>query len=134
MIKKWPFISHRFLEFFLWKLKKSGNRKICVLCCCFWSNQDLDMFSTSEWPSAIKFFGRYLCSWQKMTRNYPKMAKLKRCIFYIESEYIFIVWDCKAYLFFIYVWYVLEWPRLWSFKMIYLWNSGFAKFLGPRSI
>ena len=47
------------------KIEKSGNRKICVLCCSFWSNQDLDMFSTSKWLSALMFCERLLCSWQK---------------------------------------------------------------------
>ena len=98
MVKKWPFMSNRFLEFFLPKLKKSWNRNICVLCYSFWSNQDLDMFSTSKWPSAVKFFERYLCSWQKMTRNDPKMAKLKGCIFYIVSEYILWSWFLETKL------------------------------------
>ena len=46
-------------------LFQNGNRTVCVLCCSFWSNQDLDMFSTSKWLSTPNFFERLLCSWQK---------------------------------------------------------------------
>ena len=30
MVKKWPCMRHKFTVFFLSKLKKNGNRKICV--------------------------------------------------------------------------------------------------------
>ena len=32
---------------------------ICVLCHNFWSNYDLDLFSTSKWPSDLQFCERY---------------------------------------------------------------------------
>ena len=39
---------------------------ICVLCHNFWTNYDLDLFSTSKWPSELQFCERYLCRWQKI--------------------------------------------------------------------
>ena len=33
---------------------------ICVLCHNFWTNYDLDLFSTSKWPSELQFCERYL--------------------------------------------------------------------------
>ena len=44
---------------FSFKIEKSGNRKNCVLYCSFWSNQDLDMFSTSKcFSKDIYVFGK----------------------------------------------------------------------------
>ena len=63
------------------------KNKNSVLCCSFSFNWDLDMFSISKWPSAPKFCEIYLCSWQKMTKIGPKIAKLKGCLFYFEIEY-----------------------------------------------
>ena len=39
---------------------------ICVLCDNFWTNYDLDLFSTSKWPSELQFCERYLCRWRKI--------------------------------------------------------------------
>jgi len=75
-----------FKNFSFQNWKKVETEKICVLYCSFWSNQDLDMFSTLKWPSVIKFFERYYVVGKKMTRKDPEMAKLKDCIFYIKSE------------------------------------------------
>jgi hypothetical protein len=41
-------------------------RIICVLCLNFWTNYDLDLFSTSKWPSELQFCERYLCIWRKI--------------------------------------------------------------------
>ena len=61
LAKKWPkivknghFKSHKFSGFFLPKLKKKNeSRKTSVFCCSFWSNWDLDMFSTSSFVTDI---------------------------------------------------------------------------------
>ena len=63
-------MSHKFSEFFLPKLKKNGNQKNVFFCCSFWSNYNLDTFSTSKWTSPPKFCERYSCSWQK---KWPEM-------------------------------------------------------------
>ncbi len=39
---------------------------ICVLCHNFWTNYDLDLFSTSKWPSEPCFCERYLCKRRKI--------------------------------------------------------------------
>ena len=51
--------------FFLPKLKNKLVKNSCNLCHRFWFNWDLDMFTSSKWPSEPKFCERYLCSWQK---------------------------------------------------------------------
>ena len=50
-VKKWSSMSHKFSRFFLTKLKIKGLNKICLLCCKFSSNQDLDMFGISKCSS-----------------------------------------------------------------------------------
>ena len=64
------------------KLKNTLVKTFCDLCHRFWSNWDLDTFGPSKWPSAPKFYERYLCSWQKMARNGCKMAKRKSCLLF----------------------------------------------------
>ena len=49
------------------------NSLICLLCHNFSTNYDLDLFSTSKWPSDFQFCERYRDSCQKMTRNCCKM-------------------------------------------------------------
>ena len=39
---------------------------MCVLCHNVWTNYDLDLFSTSKWPSELQFCERYLCRWRKI--------------------------------------------------------------------
>ena len=39
---------------------------ICVLCHNFWTNFDLDLFSTSKWPSELQFCEIYLWRWRKI--------------------------------------------------------------------
>ena len=51
--------------FFFTKLQKTGNGNICVLCHKFWTNQDLDMLSISNWPSEPEFCERWTYIWQK---------------------------------------------------------------------
>ena len=46
----------------LWK----GLTVCCILCHDFWTNYDLDLFSTSKWPSELQFCERYVCRWQKI--------------------------------------------------------------------
>ena len=48
---------------------------ICFLYHNFWTNYDLDLFSTSKWPSNRQFCERYKGSVEKMTRNCRKMIK-----------------------------------------------------------
>ena len=57
-------MSQTFSEIFL-------PRKICVLSCSFWFNWAFHTFSTSKWPSALKFCERCTCSWQK---KWPEMV------------------------------------------------------------
>ena len=63
--QKWSKNGHLWVIDFQDFFFQNGNRTVCVLCCSFWSNQDLDMFSTSKWLSALNFFERLLCSWRK---------------------------------------------------------------------
>ena len=63
--QKWSKNGHLWVIDFQDFFFQNGNRTVCVFCCSFWSNQDLDMFSTSKWLSALNFFERLLCSWRK---------------------------------------------------------------------
>ena len=45
------------------KMKINGN--ICVLCHNFWSNQNVDLLSTSKWLSESQFCERWAYIWQK---------------------------------------------------------------------
>ena len=49
---------------------------ICVLCHNFWTNYDLDLFSTSKWPSELQFCEKYLCKLdgKKLARHGLKTA------------------------------------------------------------
>ena len=47
---------------------------ICILCHNFWTNYDLDLLSTSKWPSGPQFYERFSWKWQKMTPNSQKMV------------------------------------------------------------
>ena len=57
--------KHYTNECFFTKSQKSRNRNICVLCHNFWPNYNLDLLSTSKWPSEPQFCERYVCRWQK---------------------------------------------------------------------
>ena len=48
---------------------------ICVLCHNFWTNYDLDLFSTSKWLSDLQFCERYKGCVEKMARNCHKMIE-----------------------------------------------------------
>ena len=82
MVEKWPFLKLEFSIFFLPKLKNIPVKQFHDLCHKFWSNWDLDMFSPSKWPSAPKFWERYICRWWKMARNGCKIAKRKSCLLF----------------------------------------------------
>ena len=58
MVKKWPFMSHKFSGFFLPKLKKMETEKFVFNAVAFDPIKILDMFSTSKWSSALKFCER----------------------------------------------------------------------------
>ena len=53
---------------FCTKCKINRNGNICVLCHNFWSNQDVDLLSTSKWPSEPQFCERWTYIWQKRAR------------------------------------------------------------------
>ena len=57
--------KHYTNECFFTKSQKSRNINICVLCHNFWPNYNLDLLSTSKWPSEPQFCERYVCRWQK---------------------------------------------------------------------
>ena len=59
---------------FFTKSQQSRNRNICVLCHNFWPNYNLDLLSTSKWPSESQFCERLSYRWQKMARNSHKTA------------------------------------------------------------
>ena len=50
-------------------LSSISNCPICVLCHNFWTNQGLDLISTSKWPSEPQFSERKTHSWLKMARK-----------------------------------------------------------------
>ena len=52
-------------ECFCTKSPKIGNGNICSLCHNLWTNQILDLLSTSKWPSEPQFCERWIYSWQK---------------------------------------------------------------------
>ena len=56
-------------------------RLICVLCHNFWTNYNLDLFSTSKWPSELQFCERCLCRWQKIGLKLSKNGYLLCSIF-----------------------------------------------------
>ena len=84
-------MSHKFSDFFLHKLKKNGPKKNVFLCCIFWSDWNLDTFSTSKWTSKPKFCERYPCSWQK---KWPEMTvKLPNAkVVTFECEQTILAW------------------------------------------
>ena len=57
--------KHYTNECFFTKSQKSRNRNICVLCHNFWPNYNLNLLSTSKWPSELQFCERYVCIWRK---------------------------------------------------------------------
>ena len=81
IVKNWPFMSQNVSEFFLPKLKKTGTRKICVLCCSFWSNWAFELFSTSKWSSTLKFCEIYKCSGQKNDQKWSWSGQTQRLSF-----------------------------------------------------
>ena len=74
----------------------SRKRSLWTAPCSFWSNWALDVFSTSKWPSAVKFCEKYICSWGK---NERKMAKLEGCLFWTDSDYSCLITTCGLYFF-----------------------------------
>ena len=53
---KWnPKTQRTQMHFFLQYHKKNGNGNICILSHNFWINQDVDLLSTSKWPSEPQF-------------------------------------------------------------------------------
>ena len=49
------------LIFIVWALLIRPHlfRLICGFCHTFWTNYDLDLFSTSKWPSELQFYEKY---------------------------------------------------------------------------
>ena len=56
---KTPNHQKHYTIIFFTKSHKDENGNICVLCHNFWANQDLDLFSTSKWPSESQFYETY---------------------------------------------------------------------------
>ena len=52
-------------ECFCTKLHKTKNGNICILCHNLWTNQILDLLSTSKFPSEPQSCEKLLYSWQK---------------------------------------------------------------------
>jgi len=65
------------------KIKRNGN--ICVLCQNFWSNQNVDLLSTSKWPSEPQFCEIWTYIWQKMVRNGRTKAIYKGTFISIQT-------------------------------------------------
>ena len=59
---------------FCTKYKKNGNKKICILCHSFWTNQNLCKLSTSKWLLLPQFFERWIYIWQKMAAHGPNIV------------------------------------------------------------
>ena len=53
------------IELFLTKSQKDKNGNIYTLSHKFWTNQDSDMLSISNWPSEPEFCERLIYIWQK---------------------------------------------------------------------
>ena len=53
---------------FVQNCKRNRNGNICVLCHNFWSNQNVDLLSTSKWPSEPQFCERWTYIRQKRAR------------------------------------------------------------------
>ena len=71
-------------ECFCTKLTKIGNGNICSLCHNLWTNQNLDLLSTSKSSSEPQFCERWIYSWQKMARNGRKIAIYQCYSFYSD--------------------------------------------------
>ena len=83
-------MSHRFFEFFRPKLKKVKTEKFAVmLAVSFDSIKIQPCLAPQNDSQQLSFQKDIHAVGKKMTRNDPKMAKLKGCIFYIESEYTY---------------------------------------------
>ena len=52
-------------ECFCTKLQKTENGNMCILCHNFWTNWDLEPWSTSKWPSEPQFCERWTYKWRK---------------------------------------------------------------------
>ena len=52
-------------ECFCTKLQKIKNGNMCILRHDFWTNWDLEPWSTSKWLSEPQFCERWTCKWQK---------------------------------------------------------------------
>ena len=65
IFQTWNCVLYYRLWHNLWK-GPTVCRLICVLCHNFWTNYDLDLFSTSKWPLELQFCESYLCRWRKI--------------------------------------------------------------------
>ena len=70
---------------FVQNCKKNRNGNIYVFCHNFWSNQNVDLLSTSKWPSEPQFCERWTYIWQKMVRNGRTKAIYKGTFISIQT-------------------------------------------------
>ena len=89
MVKKWPFMSHRFSGIFFPKWKKMETKKFVFYSVAFDPIKIQTCLAPQNDCQQLSFLKDVSVVGKKMTRNDPKMAKLKGCIFYIELAYMY---------------------------------------------